>query len=67
MAKVDPVARAIEQLRAVEADPTSAEAAAVLGKAIAGRSGLVVARAAGVVKRGRVAAFVPSLTFAFGG
>ena len=65
MAKVDPVARAIEQLRAVEADPTSAEAAAVLGKAIAGRSGLVVARAAGVVKRGRVAAFVPSLTFAF--
>ena len=65
MAKVDPVARAIEQLRAVEPDPTSTEAAAVLAKAIAGKSGLVVARAAKVVKRGRLEALVPPLVFAF--
>ena len=37
----------------------------MLGKAIAGRWGPVVARAAGVVKRGRVTAFVPSLVLAF--
>ena len=65
MPKVDPVARAIEQLKAVEADPSSADAAAVLGKAIAGKSHLVVARAAGVVKRGRVEAMLPPLVFAF--
>ena len=65
MAKVDPVARAIEQLRAVEADPSAPGAAAVLGKAIGGKSSLVVARGAGVIKRGRLETFVPPLVFAF--
>ncbi len=65
MAKVDPLARAIEQLRAVEADPHAKDAAAVLTKFIAARSNQIVARAAKVVKQARLESFVPSLVFAF--
>jgi hypothetical protein len=65
MAKVDQLARTLEQLRAVEADPHAAGAAAVLNKAVTAKSNLVVARAAKVVKQARLESFVPTLTFAF--